>query len=484
MQQQWHPNEITRVGEQVTRWVAEFYGTLEHETITPEITPAESDALFAGDLPFEGRGFEAALDQVRERVVPGSLRIPHPRYFGLMNPTPVMPAIFGEVIVSALNQNMGAWSHSPTGTAVEKRMVRWFCDLVGYPHAAFGTFCSGGSVANLIALRMAVADRLPESSSGGLQALREPPVFYVSAEAHFSFGKAATVLGLGTDSMHLVPVDGRARVQLPALRDAIARDRAEGRRPFAVVGIAGTTSSGSVDPLEEIAEVARREGLWYHIDAAWGSGILVSERHRHRLRGIEHADSVTFDPHKWMFMPLGSGAVLARDRQIMQRTFETQAVYIPTDEDERTDFRTYGLAGSRRNDALKLWLSVQTLGLGWYEATIDRHMEQTAWLAAELERDPDWELTIQPDLNILCFRFRPSGVPEDQLPELQNRVIDAVVRDGRSWISGTVVRGVRAIRWMALSPALTDEDMRIFWDSMRELASSVVAGDAPNQGVA
>jgi glutamate/tyrosine decarboxylase-like PLP-dependent enzyme len=475
MQDQWHPDEIARMGEQVTRWVAEFYGGLEHEPITPRITPAESDALFAEPLPRRGVGFDAAFAEVRDKVAAHALRIPHPRYFGLMNPTPVMPAVFAEVVVSALNQNMGAWSHSPTGTAVEKRVVRWLCDLVGYPEQAAGTFCSGGSVANLIALRTAMAHMLPESLEGGLQALPEPPVFYVSAEAHFSFKKAAMTLGLGTRGIRPAATDARARIDVAALRAQLRADRAAGLRPFAIVATAGTTSSGSIDPIVPLAELAEEEGIWFHVDAAWGSGALISSAHRGLMAGLERADSITFDPHKWFFLPIAAGAVLTRDPEALPRTFATDAVYIPTDDDERTDFRRYGLVGSKRMDALKLWVALKALGAEWYEATIDRHMALTEWLVARLEEDADWEIVVPPDLNILCFRYRPAGVAEEDLPALQVRVVDAVVRDGRSWISPTVVNGVRAIRWMALSPALTAGDMEVFWDSMRELAAGVVA---------
>lgn len=478
MRDQWSPDEIVRMGEQVTRWAAEYYGGLEDRPITPEITPAESDALFDEPIPRRGLGFDAAFAEVRARVVPHALGIPHPRYFGLMNPTPVTPAVFTEVVISALNQNVGAWSHSPSGTAVEKRTVRWLCDLVGYPAGAAGTFCSGGSVANLIALRAALAHRLPESLEGGLQSLPEPPVFYVSSEAHFSFKKAAMTLGLGASGLRAAAVDGRARVDVGALRAQIRADRAAGKRPFALVATAGTTSSGSVDPLVPLAELAEEEGLWYHVDAAWGSGALVSATHRGLLAGIERADSITFDPHKWFFLPIAAGAVLTRDGEALPRTFSTEAVYIPTDDDDRTDFRRWGIVGSKRLDALKLWVAMKALGLEWYEEVVDRHMALAGWLAERLEEDADWEIVVQPDLNLLCFRYRPAGVPEDALGDLQARVVDAVVRDGRSWISPTVVNGVRAIRWMALSPALTAEDMTVFWESMRELAAGAAEAGA------
>ena len=477
MRDQWAPEEIARMGEQVVRWAADYYGGLEERPIAPTITPAESDALFDEPIPRRGLGFDAAFAQVREKVVAHSLAIPHPRYFGLMNPTPVVPAVLAEVVVSALNQNMAAWSHSPAGTAVEKRVVRWLCDLVGYPAGAAGTFTSGGSVANLVALRTALAHVLPESLEGGLQALPQQPVFYVSAEAHYSFKKAATTLGLGTSGLRPAAVDARSRIDVDALRARIRADRAAGKRPFALVATAGTTSAGAIDPLVPLADLAAEEGLWYHVDAAWGSGALVSTRHRDLLAGVERADSITFDPHKWFFLPIAAGAVLTRRAEALPRTFSADAVYIPTDDDDRTDFRRWGIVGSKRMDALKLWVALKTLGLEWYEATIDRHMALTEWLVARLEEDADWEIVVPPDLNILCFRFRPAGVGGAELDALQDRVVDAVVRDGRSWISPTVVGGVRAIRWMALSPALTAEDMRVFWDSMRELAAGAAAVD-------
>ena len=471
MEGQWHPESISRMGEEVTRWMAEFYGSLEHEPIAPAVTPAEADALFDEPLPREGAGFEAAFREVREKVVPNSLRIPHPRYFGLMNPTPLVPAVWAEVVISALNQNLSAWSHAPAGTAVEKRVVRWLADLVGYPEGAGGTFTSGGSVANLVALRAALAERLPQSVEGGLQSLPGPPVFYASAESHFSFAKAAATLGLGRQGLRRAAVDGRARIDPAALRAQIRADRARGLLPFAVAATAGTTSSGSVDPLEALAGLAAEEGLWFHVDAAWGGGALVSARHRGVLRGVERADSVTLDPHKWFFLPMAAGAVLTRDAGALPRTFSTEAAYIPTAEDERTDLRRWGIVGSKRMDALKLWLSLKALGLAWYEETVDRHLELTRWLVSRLEESPEWEVVIPPDLNIVCFRYRPSGVPEEALPELQERVAEAVVRDGRSWISTTVVNGVRALRWMALSPALTGAHMEVFWETLGECAA-------------
>ncbi|HEX5727689.1 MAG TPA: pyridoxal-dependent decarboxylase [Longimicrobiaceae bacterium] len=476
MHGQWSPEQVRKMGEAVTAWAAGFFGGLEARPISPEVTPAAMDALFAGELPEEGAGWERAFAEVVEKVEAHSLLISHPRYFGLMNPTPLVPAIFTEVVVSALNQNMGAWSHSPAATAVEKRVVRWLCDLVGYGPEGFGVLCSGGSVANLMGVRAAVANRLPAAERGGLQALPGQPVFYVSSEAHFSFPKSATVLGLGTEGMRMVPVDGRSRLRVDALRAAIREDRAAGRIPFCVAAIAGTTSSGAVDPLEAAAEVAEEEGLWYHVDAAWGSGVLLSPRHRHLLRGIERADSITFDPHKWFFMPMGTGAILVRERRALQATFEQHAVYIPTAPDERVDFRTYGIAGSRRCDALKLWVSVQALGTGWFRETVDRHMELTRWLAERIAASPAWEAVEAPELNILCFRYLPAGVAAAELPGVQDRVAEAVARDGRAWVSPTTVRGVRAIRWMALSPALTRADLELFWEAINELAPGAARG--------
>jgi glutamate/tyrosine decarboxylase-like PLP-dependent enzyme len=472
--QQWDPDWIRGAGDRVVRWLADFYGSLDGRPITPSITPAEVDALFAEALPRAGIGFEATFDEVEAKVVANSLLIPHPRYYGLMNPTPLIPAVLADVVVSGLNQNSAAWSHSPAGTAVEKRVVRWLCDLVEYPDDAFGTFCSGGSVANLTGLLMAIADRLPAAMDDGLHALAGRPVFYVSAEAHYSFRKAARILGLGASGLRAVPTDARARADVGALRAMIRDDRARGLLPFALVGIAGTTSSGSVDPLGALADVAAAEGLWYHVDAAWGSGALLSARHRGRLAEIERADSITFDPHKWFFMPMGSGAILTRHRAAMLRAFSVDAVYIPSAEDERVDFRRYGVVGSKRFDALKLWVALKTLGADWFAAVIDRHMELTDWLAARIAEAPEWELLVPPDLNILCFRCRPAGVTGPALDAFQEEVVATLVREGDHWLSTTEVRGVRAIRWMALSPALEAADLARSWEALVRTAERLV----------
>src|SRR3990172_2205435 len=258
-------DDVRALGRAATEWIAQHYAALRELPVVPDTTPKQTFALFSEPLPEDGSSWPELLTRFRRDIVPNSFHLPSPRYFGLMNPTPLPVAVFAEALAAALNQNLGAWHHSPAATAVERQVIRWLCDLAGYPETSFGSLPAGG-------------------------------VMYASTEAHFSIEKSANILGLGSrDGLRRVPVDGDSRIDVAALRRMIAADRAAGLRPFCVVGVAGVTSNGVVDPRAAVADIAEELGLWYHVDAAYAAGGLMSDALRARLKGIERADSITMD---------------------------------------------------------------------------------------------------------------------------------------------------------------------------------------------
>jgi glutamate/tyrosine decarboxylase-like PLP-dependent enzyme len=461
--------EILELGAAATDWIARHFASLPGLPVVPDATPDATFRLFNDPLPQEGTPWRELFERFERDVVPNSLHIPSPRYFGLMNPAPLPVAIFAEAIAAALNQNLGAWHHSPAATAIEANVIRWLCGLAGYPEGSFGSLTTGGTPANTTALKIALNTMVPEVKEAGLWALPRRPVLYASAEAHFSIDKSANILGLGQrDGMRRVGVDGAGRLDTAELARMITADRAAGLAPFCVVGIAGVTSTGVVDPLDAIAEIAAGEGLWYHVDAAYAAGALLSDKLRGSYRGIERADSITMDPHKWFFMPYPCGAVLTRDGRTAEPAFSAGDVYIP-DTGRSIEFRHHGLIGSRSFIALKLWLALQMVGRRAWAEMAERQVELARRFAGELASDGRWEIVTPVDTAIVAARYTGSRAPTsgpggqgDPLAPLQDAIVAKVMASRRFWISATTTVGVRAIRVMVIS-YLTR------WDHLAEL---------------
>ena len=446
------PDSVQAIGADVAAWVAEHFASLPSVPVVPRVTPAETFALFDEPVPENGVPWPDLLARFRRDVVPNSFHLPSPRYFGLMNPTPLPIAVFGEAMAAALNQNVAAWHHSPAATAIEAQVMLWLCRLCGLPEGAFGSLTSGGTLANTTGLKIALNEKIPEVREEGLAGLAWRPVFYASAEAHFSIEKSANVLGLGTKGGYRrIPVDGNSRADVAALREMISADRRAGFQPFCVVGVAGVTSNGVIDPLNALADVAAEHGLWFHVDAAYGAGGLLSEALRPRYAGIERADSITVDPHKWWYLPYPCGAILTRDGAAGERTFQAGDVYIPST-GRSVEFRHHGLEGSRSFRALKLWLAMLYVGRKAYGKLAEEQVALTERFVRELTSDGRWEAVTPVDTAIAAVRFIGTPArPHAGTPDIQDRIVARVMASRRHWISPTTTVGKRAIRVMVIS---------------------------------
>jgi aromatic-L-amino-acid decarboxylase len=334
------------LGNAVARIISEHVATLATRRVTPEATPADLEKLFAEPLPEQGIAIEEILARFRDEIAPNAMGVPSPRYFGQFNPTPLPIGVWADALSSMLNQNAGAWRNGPTSAMIEARVIRWLCDLLNYGPKSFGTLASGGSEANLIALKCARDSVAASIKDRGVRTANGDLVIYASDQCHFSIDKSADILGLGRDAVRKIPTGDRFRIVVAALREAIARDREAGLVPCCVVGVAGTTSTGAIDPLETLAAVARENQCWYHVDAAYGGPLAFSEKHKDKLQGIELADSITFDPHKWMFVPFSCGATLVRDGgRVLRDAFDMTPEYLNEDRggaDVEFDFFRYG----------------------------------------------------------------------------------------------------------------------------------------------
>lgn len=442
-----------RIGRAVTSIVSEYAASLDSRKVTSEATPKELEKIFDEPLPKKGIDVDEILAKYREDVIAHAMQVPSPRYFGQFNPTPLPIGVWADALASSLNQNAGAWRNGPTSAMIEARVLRWLCELVGYGAESFGVLASGGTEANLIALKCA-RDRAHKAAVE--HGLREAPgdlTVYASEQCHFSVERSIDVLGLGRASLRKIETDDRFHISLEALRKKIEVDRKAGCIPCCIIGLAGATSTGVIDPLTELQSIARENNCWYHIDAAYGGSLAFSEKHRFKLGGIELADSITFDPHKWMFVPFACGAVLVRGGgRVLRDAFDITPEYLNEDRggaDVEFDFFRYGQMGTRRFNSLKLWMAMKFMGREGYAGVIEHQIELTEYLASRIDQLSDFKRVGEVETAVCCFRFLPanaaeaSGLEQDRLQQLLQQAIE---RSGEAWITTTVVKERRVLR--------------------------------------
>jgi glutamate/tyrosine decarboxylase-like PLP-dependent enzyme len=376
----------------------------------------------------------------------------HPRFFGYVASPSTPIGAYADLIASTLNANVTCWRSGAAGTELEHMAVRWLGALIGYDAESKGLLTSGGSMANMIALQIASRRKLPDDvAHKGLWNSGPPITLYTSEEVHLSIPKAADILGFGRDQVRVVACDDRQRMRVDLLRNRIAADLREGLRPFCVVATAGTVNTGVVDPLEEIAKVATEFGLWFHIDGAYGAPGVLDGARQHLFAGLERADSVSLDPHKWLFVPVDAGCLLFRDAAAAMAAFSTEdADYIRTHgytDDEAFAFWDYGVELSRRFRALKVWLTLQYYGSRRIAEAISEDIALAAYFGEKLAEAEDFELLAPVELSICCFRYIPKpGLSEAELDRLNERIMGLVQKGGRAYVSNATVNGRFALR--------------------------------------
>jgi aromatic-L-amino-acid decarboxylase len=443
-------DEFRRVGHQLIDRLADDLASVAEAPLFPRVEPAALHDAFDEPLPRHGEPLERVVAELDVKLFPYCTQVNHPGYFGLITPSPLPAGILGDLIASALNQNVGAYSIGPAAVALERRTVRWLADLVGYGAGAGGNLTSGGMMANFIGLKLArdrvSGDRAQHDGVIGRWAA------YTSEERHVSVDKAADAVGIGRAQLRVLPTDDLFRVRLDALEEAIAGDRRAGIRPLCVVAMGGSTNTGAVDPLAELRRIADREGMWLHVDAAYGGGMLLSREHPGVLDGLALADSVTVDPHKWFFAPLDAGAILVRDEAQLTRSFGMQPAYLTDRLDvrnERYNYYVHGFEQSKRFRALKVWMAFKRHGAGQIGAWVDANVRHAARLYDLAAAHPDFEPARRPQMSAVCLRYRGGEMPEAGRARLHATVARRVEESGRYWISTTELKGRT---WFRVNP--------------------------------
>lgn len=421
----------------------------------------------------------AALDELEHLYLDDAVYFHHPRYMGHLNCPVVLPALMGESVLSAVNSSLDTWDQSVGGTLIEQRMIEWTCGRIGFGPSSDGIFTSGGSQSNLQALLLARNEVHEREGENARLADLIPRMRILASEAgHFSVAKSAALLGLGYESVVSVPCDDRRRMRPDALAAELRRCKAEGLLPVAVVATAGTTDFGSIDPLPQIADLCSRNGVWMHVDAAYGCGLLVS-RHRHLLSSIEHADSVTVDFHKSFFQPVSSSAVLVRDRTTL-RHVTYHADYLNSRSDGSTPILSpnqvdKSLQTTRRFDALKLWLTLRVMGAEGVGELFDGVLDLAAQGWQLLDRDPRFTVVTRPTLSTLVFRCALPGIEEDLADAANRYAREALLDSGAAFVARTTVDGHPHLKFTLLNPKATVQDIGEVLDLLAGYAERFVA---------
>lgn len=464
---------MRQIGYAVVDRLVDWQSTLHDRPVWNGAGRSETESIVSDVLPQFGSGaagFEHLLDHLLRDIVPRGARTDHPRFFAFVPGNATWPAVLGDFIAAGTNVFQGTWLASAGVSQIELRVLDWFKQWLGMPAASTGLLVSGGSVANLTALACA----RQHFFDGHDDRAR----LYLSAETHSSIARATRVLGFRTEQVRVVDVDSDQRIDMDALRHAIDADRGAGLKPFLVVGNAGTTSTGSVDPLPELRELCDTQSLWLHIDAAYGGFATLTQRGNALLEGIGSADSVTLDPHKWLYQPFEVGSLLLRDPAALRNAFHVMPDYlrdtaVGTDAAGPVNFAERGIQLTRYARAIKIWLSLNYFGLDAFRATIDRTLDLTAFAEQSIRGNDAFEVLTPARLGIVCFRRRVADVDAHRIDALNNTLVKRLMDSGLGMVSSTRVNGVYALRLCILTYRTTEEDVTRVLDW---LATASVAG--------
>jgi glutamate/tyrosine decarboxylase-like PLP-dependent enzyme len=459
-------SDFRALADRVSALAADYLAGLPQRRAFPQVSGEASLKAFSEALPERGLG-PAALDGLLE--VLNLSRPPSPRFFGYVLGSGEPVAALADLLASVLNQNVTAWRSAPAAVALERQLISALAAALGC-QGYRGSFCGGGSMANLMALAMARETHLPANAAGA-----RPGVVYASSEVHMSIPKAMALLGLGRENLRLIPTDERLRISLEHLREAIAADRSRGLRPFAVVATSGTVNTGSIDPLADIAALCREHGLWMHIDGAYGAlaALAVPEQ----FAGLNTGDSLSLDPHKWLYQPLDCGVLLFKDAVTARLTFSHTGDYARSlEEDPLESFAFFeeSLELSRRFRALKLWLSLRYHGLAAFRRAIHADLRHAQLLAQQVAGSAQLELSAPVALSAVCFRYRPESAALDA-DSLNAAILRRVIARGRVYLSNATLGGRFVLRACFVNHRTAEADVAQIVPEVLAAAAEVIA---------
>ena len=470
--------------------MADYLVGIGERDVMPNVDPGQLRPLFPSAPPEAPEPIESILDDYRRLIEPNVTHWQHPRFLAYFSSAASGPGIIGEMLTAALNSNVMLWRTSPAGTELEQVVVEWFRQALGLPAGFDGLLTDTASTSSLLALAAARQAAGVEAAAKGLAGRPGTPKLhvYASAEAHSSIEKACMTLGLGRAGLVKVPTNDRFELSLDALEEAIEADKRTGVRPMALVGTIGTTSTTSVDPIAGMADIAAREGIWLHVDAAHAGAVALIEERRHQFAGWERADSVVTNPHKWFFAPVDVSVLLTTRMPVLREAFSLVPEYLRTLDREGPirDYSEYTPTLGRRFRALKLWMLVRYFGLEGLRRRVGYHLELGARFARWIDDAPDFERLAPVPFSTICFRYRPTALlgrenepaVAEEIDRLNVALMEAINRTGKTFLSHTRLHGRFVIRVALANLRTTDEDLDLVWEIIRREAAALTLATA------
>jgi aromatic-L-amino-acid decarboxylase len=493
------PDEFRRLGYQVVDMITEYYKEIDSLPVFPTRSSESVSRVFAEPLPRQGQVAESIIDEWATKILPNTTHLGSPRYFGFVNGSGTMIATLAEALAASVNMNVGAWKPAPAATEIERRTITWIAELINYPTTCGGLFTSGGTMANFTAILTGLRNVAPfDTTEEGLQGESRHGrfTFYMSDhEGHVSITRVADMLNLGRKAVRRVPSKNDLTMDIAALRKLLDEDMARGDIPFCVVAQVGSINTGAIDPLEEIAGICDEYGLWFHVDGANGAfGAMLPEKQR-LYRGMEKADSITLDPHKWLFVPYECGCVLIREPERLRRAFSMTAPYLrgtlPT-EYTGLDYLEFGPQMSRGFRALKVWMSLKHYGAEGYRKLLSQGIRCAEHLDQLVRASEDFQALHEPNLFIYSFRYAPkqyratvngSGGANEKidayLDRINQRLADGMQASGTAFVMTSRLRGRVVLRFSICSHRTTLADIEEVFAKLRELSRELVEEEGP-----
>jgi aromatic-L-amino-acid/L-tryptophan decarboxylase len=462
--------EFRREAHRLVDWMADYLAEVERHLVRAQVKPGEIFGQLPASPPLEAEPFADIFADFERIVLPGMTHWQHPGFFAYFPGNSSPPSVLAEMLTATLGAQCMLWQTSPAATEMETRVLDWLRQMVGLPEGFAGVIQDSASSATLCAIlcarERATGWRANEEGLGACPQL----TFYASEEAHSSVEKAIKIAGLGRRGLRLIPTDERFAMRPDLLHAAIREDRAQGLVPAGVVACLGSTSVGAIDLLRPIAEICRAENLYLHVDAAWAGSALLLEEQRWMIDGVEQADSFVLNPHKWLLTNFDCSAHFVREPDQLVRTLSILPHYLASREADVIDYRDWGVPLGRRFRALKLWFVIRAYGVERLQAMLRAHIALARELAAQIEADPDFELTTSANLALLTFRYRPPGLDEAALDALNERLLHALNDSGRLYLTQTRVRGRYVIRFAIGQRTTKPRHVQAAWHSIKETA--------------
>ena len=470
------PEEMRTLGYRVVDLLVEHLSELREKPVTRRADRETLESRLRESLPEHGSSAEEVLDQLERDVFSNIMHLDHPRFFAFLPSPGNFVGVMADALASGFNVFAGTWLEASGPAQIELVTIDWLRQACGLPNSAGGLFVSGGTMANITALAVARHVKLGNMARNA--------VIYCSDQTHSCIDRGLRVLGFRDDQLHRIPSDSLFRLDLSALQRAVAADRGAGRVPFCVVANAGTTNTGAIDPLPALAEFCHQEDLWLHVDGAYGASAILCERGRVLLEGLGQADSLSLDPHKWLFQPYEAATVLVRNARWLRETFHILPEYLEDTQglEGEVNYSDRGIQMTRGFRALKLWMSLKVFGEAAFGEALDRGFVSAEVAEAAVKTLPGWEVVTPAQMGIVTFRCVPEGMTIDEVNHLNRRLVGEMITDGYAMMSSTTLRGRTVLRMCTINPRTTEADVQETIRRLDDMARGLVPGTSTKNG--